>query len=46
MAYDMITHSWIIETLKTVKAADDISGHLCGSMDECTTLLTCNSDVV
>ena len=28
-AYDMVPHSWIVESLGTVKVADNVKGLLC-----------------
>ena len=45
-AYDMVQHSWIVETLETVKVADKVNSLLCGSMSDQKNVLTLNSEML
>ena len=45
-AYYMVSHSWITEMLKMVKVVDNMSGRLCGSIDDSKTVLTSNNKVL
>ena len=43
-AYDMVPHSWILETLGLIKVAKNIEGLLRGSMKSWKTVLTANGE--
>ncbi len=43
-AYDMLPHSWILETLGLIKVAKNIEGLLRGSMKSWKTVLTANGE--
>ena len=43
-AYDMLPHSWILESLRLTKVAENIKGLLEGSMPDWKTVLTANGE--
>ena len=45
-AYDMVPHSWILETLGMIKVAKNIEGLLKGSMADWKTVLTANGQTL
>lgn len=45
-AYDMLPHSWIIETLGMIKVAKNIENLVRGSMPEWKTMLTANGEML
>ena len=45
-AYDMVPHSWILETLGMIKVAKNIEGLLKGSMADWKTVLTSNGQTL
>ena len=45
-AYDMLPHSWILETLRTTKVAENVNRLLKGSMQNWKTVLTANGETL
>ena len=45
-AYDLVSHSLIVEMLRMVKVAEIVEGLLCGSMDDWKVVFTSIDDVL